>query len=339
MTIEPTVVVVWCAVALLAAVGCNAWLGQPQQSRMYGAFGLAHKLPGAADDALLEQIDALIERAESSPFNSWSDRNFGIDEIDNGQRFLDLQAFASPAIIAEVWRLTQLADAWGLADTGNTERLALRCLEALEYQGSSGHSLGYHHDGDTYMTVSIMLSDAGEFEGGGFEIRRKLGPGDGLSYEKHHAKRGDVLAWRGWDEHRGMPLVRGRRRVLVAEWRCCSAKDDTRPGEGRTHDSLAGLLSALRHDGSSAVLHMSLANYIFNYRLRSRYALAQQEFRAALELDETMCSCHEGLGYLADEEGREADVRQHVADRESCIAAVRRRYHGYPQLVTDYVHR
>ena len=188
------------------------------------------------------------------------------DVLEGGHRVLHLQEFASPSLVADLWRHTQLADMWGLstpaargtAPQKMPERLALRCLEAIEYQGASGHSLGFHHDGDTHMTVSIMLSAAGDFEGGDFEIRRKLRPAGDLAYEKHRAERGDLLVWRGWDDHRVTPLVRGRRRVLAAEWRCCSAEDDSRPGEGRPDDSLTGFFSALRHDQSAAILHFAL---------------------------------------------------------------------------------
>ena len=102
---------------------------------------------------------------------------------------------------------------------------------------------------------------------------------------------------------------------------------------------MIGFLSALRHDGSAAMLHFALASFIWNHALRSGYPRAQQEYRAALKLDETMCSCHEGLSWLAGEEGREADVRRHETDRDSCIAAVRRRYHGDPLLESDLVLR
>ena len=314
-------------------------------------------MPGAADDALLAEIDALVQITRMHCSDCTEERNFGnavADHLEGGHHVLYLNQFASTSLIAELWRLTQLADVWGFTSTSfphggmatdSSGRLALRCLEAIEYEGSSKHSsIGYHNDGDTYLTVMVMLSTADEFEGGAFEARRRLRPGDEkLCFEQHTANRGDVMVWRGWDEHRVAPILRGRRRVLVAEWRCCDANDDSSPSERRPDDSVEGFASALRLDDSSAMLHFAFANFLYNERLSNGDFTyndrMQQEWRAALARDDSMCVAYDGLSLVAAAEGRKASERRHTTDRDSCIAAVRRIYRGDPLLESDLVLR
>ena len=49
--------------------------------------------------------------------------------------------------------------------------------------------------------------------------------------------------------------VPGTRRVLVAEWRCCSAAEDTRPPLFRAADSAAGFARALDIIGERRMQH------------------------------------------------------------------------------------
>ena len=135
-------------------------------------------------------------------------------------------------------------------------RLALRCLYLIEYTGNAEDSIGYHQDGDTFLTTNIILSEPAEYRGGRFEMRRTgcvetyggLGP-DGKDTA---LKRGDVLGWRGWDDHRVTPVLGGKRRVVVAEWRCCSATDDAKDPHSRPSNTLDGLRHALNRDPESA---------------------------------------------------------------------------------------
>ena len=70
-------------------------------------------------------------------------------------------------------------------------------------------------------------------------------------HERHSARRGELIAWRGWDDHRIHSVTRGTRRVLVAEWRCCSPANDTRPPLYRPEDSYLGFQAALGHDDAA----------------------------------------------------------------------------------------
>ena len=121
-------------------------------------------------------------------------------------------------------------------------RLALRCLEVIQYKASDSHSLGFHDDGTTVLTMAIPLSVRGsDFEGGTFEAKR------GQCREEANSTLGDVLAWRGWDDHRVTPVSSGQREVLVAEWWLDNCTDAySRPG-----DTLASLLAVLEVPSAS----------------------------------------------------------------------------------------
>jgi len=78
-------------------------------------------------------------------------------------------------------------------------------------------------------------------------------------------------------------VTSGHRRVLVAEWRCCSAEDDVRPPHFRSDDTRAGFEAALGRDAAAPNLHLYLGVLLREEERDLRGAL--REFEAVLELD------------------------------------------------------
>ena len=228
---------------------------------------LASSIPAAVGEAFINQIFELAKRAERERPAVVQERNFGVNKSDEGGHkvtFLQHFALEQPALMDELWRLSRKSDVWGV--TKRPRRLPLRCMELIEYASANNHSLGHHHDGDTYLTVSVLLSTPGrDFDGGVVELVRKADAVSGLAdcTEEHRARIGDVLSWRGWEWHRVSPVTRGTRRVLVLEWWAPShAKEEADDALGRGGDSVAGLRESLRSDPQSATLHKILADKI-----------------------------------------------------------------------------
>lgn len=122
-----------------------------------------------------------------------------------------------PSFVDDLWGISARADIWG-SSANRSSRLALRVLEIIDYYGGSNegrpHSLGYHIDGATMLTIAVMLSSASDFEGGGFEIQHGSSE-ETLCTESVEADLGDLVGWRGWWLHRVAPITSGHRRVLV----------------------------------------------------------------------------------------------------------------------------
>ncbi|CAE8723545.1 unnamed protein product, partial [Polarella glacialis] len=158
-------------------------------------------------------------------------------------------------------------------------------------------ALSWHHDGATICTMAVALCTAGEdFEGGEFQVR------DGhREQEVVHtiagARRGDVVAWRGWDLHRVRPVRRGLRRVLVAEWwlgPCCSEADQ------RPEDLEDVVLRVLQIGGANAQLQVILSRLLVE---QGELARAEESCRAALQLDPLLVEAHHGLGSILAQRG------------------------------------
>jgi hypothetical protein len=86
--------------------------------------------------------------------------------------------------------------------------LGFRCVEHISYPVGVG--LDEHTDEDSVFTVSVLISDHSEYQGGNFELLGKtevaadFKPGDGLVFASEQA-------------HRVTPVTGGTRKVLVVE--------------------------------------------------------------------------------------------------------------------------
>lgn len=250
-------------------------------------------------------------------------RAFGMGSADEGHEVTYLHQHASERLLAWLWDVVRAGNrgvpTWGLAvHAESPQRLALRCLEAIDYyvrivDGSpeegapSTQSLNWHDDGATLFTVAVALSTAGkDFEGGELEV----GSPHGSLQRVHNLRRGDAVLWRGWDKHRVRPVRSGHRKVLVAEWwhgPSCSAS------EQRPEDSEVLVREALRLDGESAVLHESLGAFLY---ARGDLIGAAESYGAALQIDPEDAKALVNLGVIfqqsGDPEGAEKIYRSAV---------------------------
>lgn len=263
-------------------------------------LSLAWHLPGFADKQRLDLLEELILEAGRKFPGAKQHRYFGVDKTNVGHAVTYLNTVASSKVLLDLWTAAASADQaanWHIADTLGLEgsRLQLRCFESIDYV-SEGHdaNIGWHSDGATLLTVAIMLSKPTEFEGGSFEIRRPLRtmpPHDcgnivsidsmGRGQASVALARGDALVWRGWDEHRVAPVLRGRRRVAVLEW---WTDPETGPSakNPRPDDSHRGWALAQRIDPLSAALPRAQAE---QYRAEGDLDKAVSTYRRALTID------------------------------------------------------
>ena len=349
-----------------------------------GLQPLANHLRGAVRDveAFEARIESLVDETKRThpTTAAGSKRNFGANTTAySGHMVTFLQAAAlkpreaggASSFVDELWdEVFARADAWGVArsvasanssassspssaltGTRGRRRLALRCLELIEYDSSESHALSYHVDGETLMTTSLMLSRSGSFEGGALKLRRVsaragavggvvggggggvvggggggVGVGGGACVQSFVAAYGDVLAWRGWEEHMVMPVTSGRRRVLVAEWWSPHVHGDVREVDDRPDDSYEGLREAMSHDPSSPILRSLSASMLLELvraalpsmaqmteeeqeQLRRDVAELEDLLREALAVDPTHLDygrTHAALGWVMMQRGRDA---------------------------------
>ena len=218
---------------------------------------LANVLSDAVDDNFTARILELAERAARERRSTVSKRSFGLKGTgEGGHRVTHLKhaALAQPSFLRELWLLSRRADVWGVTRQAD-ERLPLRCMELIEYSSAENHSLGYHHDGDTFLTVSVLLSTPGvDFDGGRLELTRPKS-----CTESHTARALDIIAWRGWDWHRVTPVTRGVRRVLIIEWWApAHMAEESSASVERGRDSAVGLREALERDPGSPLLRQAV---------------------------------------------------------------------------------
>lgn len=141
-------------------------------------------------------------------------------------------------------------------------------MELISYHGGDGETaeqpianvsnIGWHNDGATLVTVAVAFSSAGRDFGGG-ELQARSGYSETARYHNiTDIQRGDVIAWRGWDKHRVLPLLWGQRQVVVAEWWAGEPCSDT---DARKKDTLVAVRSALDFDPFSSILNTLMAEY------------------------------------------------------------------------------
>ena len=112
----------------------------------------------------------------------------------------------------EFWTQSHRSLPWSdLATLVLCRGLNSRIIEFLSYTGDS--SIGWHEDSDTDVTLGVMVSEAGDFDGGEVHFMDDSGSVVKVSYE-----RGDAALWSGWTQHYVAPLKAGLRKVFVNEF-------------------------------------------------------------------------------------------------------------------------
>eukprot|EP00931_Biecheleriopsis_adriatica_P005161 TRINITY_DN106702_c0_g1_i1.p1 TRINITY_DN106702_c0_g1~~TRINITY_DN106702_c0_g1_i1.p1 ORF type:complete len:341 (+),score=63.68 TRINITY_DN106702_c0_g1_i1:66-1088(+) len=167
---------------------------------------------------------------------------------------------------------------WGITPL----ELKLRRVELLHYAHVAGHQsdlAGWHIDGGL-LTVVVMLSEQGEFEGGRQEVRFNG------STRKHELSRGDVMVWRGWTEHRVTPVTDGIRKVFIVEfWSGADVAFSMQPNAANSPESLE---AAIKSDPTSGMLQM-MRGVALCGRLPCQTPLlaaeAEVSFRLAVQLE------------------------------------------------------
>ena len=90
--------------------------------------------------------------------------------------------------------------------------LALRCVEYLEYE--PGNHLNWHNDGDSVYTVSVMMADPFDFDGGEFVIKDY----DEKTYSSVSRPPGWGIMFDSEAIHGVKPVSRGKRVAFVMEF-------------------------------------------------------------------------------------------------------------------------
>jgi len=94
------------------------------------------------------------------------------------------------------------------------DRLESRVVEYIVY-GHHGN-LGWHVDDDSAITMVIMVSNHGNFDGGDTELR--MDEDDEDKDEKLRMEWGDVIVFDSYTQHRIWPILHGNRHVMAIEW-------------------------------------------------------------------------------------------------------------------------
>lgn len=107
------------------------------------------------------------------------------------------------------------------AETGS--QLRLRCCEY--HRMMEGGHLGdvHHHDEGSVITLDIMLTPSGSYEGGELSTLERLEPANGAGeasevLTQHQFEQGDALLFVSHKYHCVAPVTKGTRQVLVAEY-------------------------------------------------------------------------------------------------------------------------
>lgn len=282
-------------------------------------WALASVIRGAVDESRLRELEALVATVQNTgtPGLVRDQRNFGNPaQSAVGHEVTYLHENVSKGVLEWLWDLAQASDSHlkplnlPKEASDQCEKLSLRCLEAIEYvpgqsvagEPSPTNALNWHHDGPTICTVIVGLSTAGrDFTGGALEVR-KSPFWEGCVERITDVSRGDVVAWRGWNMHRVLPVEEGKRQVIVAEWwKGPSCLD----GHKRAEDTLETVEDATSLDASPE-LQVLLGQILMKSGDLSR---AEASFRTAIELDAqnaeafTRLACLQGMqGQLGEAE-------------------------------------
>jgi hypothetical protein len=246
---------------------------------------LSVKLPSQFDKDDVAQLSSVENLARANSDESVMNRNFGenADTVGHESVFLHqhLDA-AAPQLRSRMLEFAARADqsaGWNVFTKAN---LSARCIEVIHYKGAEQADIGWHSDGGTLITVAAMLSSRAKYEGGQIQFRQ------GDINEQHDLAFGDVLVWKGWIDHRVLPVIQGERDVFVVEWwlgEDCAVSNDP-----RAKDDLRTLEHAARLEPTDARLQRWLGKaHCLRLPCASEDSAesAENAFRAALEMEPT----------------------------------------------------
>lgn len=151
----------------------------------------------------------------------------GVRQANGGQALVNLKtgnpnwrtqyltAFRSdlPELAAKIEAKVREADTahWQLLD--GRPCVTMRCVELHDVSVEGALAEPKHFDRGSILTVDVMLSSDGDFEGGAFQTLEANG-----QLQAHAFGKGDALVWVSHKYHCVAPVVSGRRRVLVIEF-------------------------------------------------------------------------------------------------------------------------
>lgn len=119
-----------------------------------------------------------------------------------------------PALWARMLDAMRAADAdhFGVLEETTPHNLHLRSAEYHEVLPTGALPTPKHLDYGSLVTIDLMLSSTGDFEGGAYTTLEADG-----SMLQHTFERGDALIFQSHKYHCVSPVTSGRRNVLVAE--------------------------------------------------------------------------------------------------------------------------
>jgi len=181
------------------------------------------------------QLSVLIKCVQQVTPHAVHNRNFGDGNYGNGQNAVMLQLFLE-SLLPDIFNLIITAaqaavDAgrWqhSIISTGRAGKvqrvMGIRVIEFLSYNQLGG--LGWHRDSDSIYTMSIMLSNPGEFSGG--ELHVLVPAGDDVQQGNASVRDivpaaigagGTAFIFDSEDVHRVTNITSGKRKVLVIEF-------------------------------------------------------------------------------------------------------------------------
>ena len=177
---------------------------------------------GAADVAALGAVrDAVLSTTSEDDNNPQNARHHCKKAcmMNDPPRFA-LQAL-EPRLLGTVLRFAARAweeGGWGEPGgplehvVGGLGSLSVRVVEYWEYEVGGSLIDDFHYDVDSIVTIVVLLSAAGDFEGGEFRTCEPDG-----SHQVHAMDQGDIIAFCSHKYHNVTEVRRGGRRSLVTE--------------------------------------------------------------------------------------------------------------------------
>ncbi|CAE8676314.1 unnamed protein product, partial [Polarella glacialis] len=168
----------WLRAQLSAALALSLWF-----LKALAAPPLAVRLSGALSEEQRQQVLSLVAsaRADVEAFALRGEglvvnRSFGPGGTSHETLFLHRHLERrAPALRRQLLDLAlgaERAAGWNLTRGVREGALRARCIELLTYQGGRHvNPVRWHGDGATLMTMVVMMSPPGSFEGGAVELR------------------------------------------------------------------------------------------------------------------------------------------------------------------------